>query len=262
MRKALFFDIDGTLVSFKTHKIPESARHAIGLLRKKGHKVFIATGRPKLLINNLGDLEFDGFITMNGAHCFTSDNEDIYKAVIPKEDIERLIAYFSSHDYPFVCLSDNDWFITHSNDDVEEICRLIEIKTPPIASLETAREMDILEMMGYFPKETDPEVFDQVLTHCTPLRWHPLFSDIVQKGISKSTGIDRVIEHFGIDLQDTIAFGDGGNDIPMLSHAGIGVAMGNATERVQSYADYVTTTVDEDGISNALKHLGLIESDQ
>ena len=258
MRKALFFDIDGTLVSFKTHQIPTSACRAINQLRANGHKVFIATGRPKLLINNLGNLKFDGFITMNGAHCFTTNQGDIYRAIIPKEDIEKLIVYCTTHKYPFGFLSDKEWFITHSNNDVEEICRLIKIKTPPIASIHEALNKDILEMMGYFPKEIDDEIFEKVLTHCTPLRWHPIFSDIVQKGINKSVGIDKVISYFDIKLADTIAFGDGGNDIPMLRHAGIGIAMGNASERVQEAADYVTTTVDEDGIANALHHFGLI----
>ncbi len=258
MSKALFFDIDGTLVSFKTHSIPLTARTAIRQLRANGHKVFIATGRPKLLINNLGDLEFDGFISMNGAHCYTSDSNDIYRGTIPDEDIERLIDYYYTHDYPFLCVSDKEWFITHSNGAVEEICQLINIKTPPILSVETAREREILEIMGYFPKETDEEVFSNVLTHCDTVRWHPLFTDIVKKGINKSTGIDEVSRYFGIKLEDTIAFGDGGNDIPMLKHAGLGIAMGNASERVQAAADFVTTSVDDDGIAYALKHFGLI----
>ena len=258
MSKALFFDIDGTLVSFKTHSIPESAKLAIQQLQSYGHKVFIATGRPKLLINNLGDLKFDGFVSMNGAHCYTADSTDIYRGTIPSEDIERLISYCSTHDYPFLCVSDKNWFITHSNKDVEEICNLINIKIPPFSPIETAREREILEIMGYFQKETDEEVFNHVLTHCDTVRWHPLFTDIVKKGINKSKGIDEVIKFFGIKLEDTIAFGDGGNDIPMLRHAGIGIAMGNASERVKAASDFVTSSVDEDGIANALKHFGLI----
>ena len=55
-----------------------------------------------------------------------------------------------------------------------------------------------------------------------------------------------------------MAFGDGGNDIPMLRHVGIGVAMGNAENDVKQVADYVTASVDEDGIEKALRHFGVI----
>lgn len=66
MIKAVFFDIDGTLVSFKTHKLPDSTVRALDLLREKGIKVFIATGRQLQSINNLGTQEFDGYVTLNG----------------------------------------------------------------------------------------------------------------------------------------------------------------------------------------------------
>ena len=90
MVKAIFFDIDGTLVSFHTHTIPESTRQALAAVREKGIKVFIATGRPKVLMQKaVGNLPFDGYITLNGAYCFTSDHKDIYKGSIPEDDIER-----------------------------------------------------------------------------------------------------------------------------------------------------------------------------
>ena len=62
----------------------------------------------------------------------------------------------------------------------------------------------------------------------------------------------------GIAIADTIAFGDGGNDVTILRQAGIGVAMDNATDDVKANADYVTTSVDDDGIANALQHFGVI----
>ena len=67
--KALFFDVDGTLVSFNTHAIPQSAIESITLAKQRGVKVFISTGRPMRLINNLGAIEHlvDGYITANGA---------------------------------------------------------------------------------------------------------------------------------------------------------------------------------------------------
>ena len=67
-----------------------------------------------------------------------------------------------------------------------------------------------------------------------------------------------MLAHFHIGLDECMAFGDGGNDIQMLSHVGIGVAMGNASEEVMKSAAYVTTSVDENGIYNALKHFNII----
>lgn len=260
MVKAIFFDIDGTLVSFETHKIPASTQEALKTLRDKGIKIFIATGRPQCLINNLGDLEFDGYITVNGSYCFTAGHQPIYKGCIPQEDIERLITFQQKYPVPFVFAYGNEMFVTEVNDRVQAVSDLIEIPVPPVASIEEARGKDILQIMGYFTVEEEKEtdIFGKVLTHCEPMRWYPLFADIIARGNSKSTGIDKVLEYFGINLKDTMAFGDGGNDIPMLKHVATGIAMGNAEPHVKAVADYVTTSVDEDGIANALKHFGLI----
>ena len=70
--KAVFFDIDGTLVSFKTHAVPESARLSIAQMRERGIKVFIATGRLLKYTGVVSDLEVDGYITVNGGYCITS----------------------------------------------------------------------------------------------------------------------------------------------------------------------------------------------
>ena len=91
MVKAIFFDIDGTLVSFKTHRIPDSTLVALDLLRKKGIRLFIATGRQFYSIDNLGDLEFDGFVTLNGGYCITGDQQVIYRHPIEPSDIEALV---------------------------------------------------------------------------------------------------------------------------------------------------------------------------
>ena len=83
MTKALFFDIDGTLVSFETHRIPSSTIEALEAAHAKGLKIFIATGRPKAIINNLSELQdrnlIDGYITMNGAYCFVRRRSNLQK---------------------------------------------------------------------------------------------------------------------------------------------------------------------------------------
>ena len=87
-RYALFFDIDGTLVSFKTHEIPPSTIFALTQAKANGSRVYIATGRPPVIITNLGAIEhlIDGYITTNGALCFVGD-ELVCCQPIPMEDV-------------------------------------------------------------------------------------------------------------------------------------------------------------------------------
>ncbi|MBR0265510.1 MAG: HAD hydrolase family protein, partial [Prevotella sp.] len=84
------------------------------------------------------------------------------------------------------------------------------------------------------------------------------FTDITANGADKGKGILAIARHEGFDPSRTMAFGDGGNDTSMILQAGIGVAMGNAIEALKQQADYVTTSVDDDGIMGALRHFGLI----
>jgi hydroxymethylpyrimidine pyrophosphatase-like HAD family hydrolase len=70
--------------------------------------------------------------------------------------------------------------------------------------------------------------------------------------------MDAILDHFGIPVENCMAFGDGENDLSMLVHAGIGVAMGTASDAVKAQADYAAPSVDEDGIAHTLSHFGLI----
>ena len=92
----------------------------------------------------------------------------------------------------------------------------------------------------------------------TSARWYPAFCDLTSATADKANGIRAIAEHLGINISETMAFGDGGNDLTMLRAAGVGVAMGNALDEVKAHADYITSSVDEDGITNALKHFEII----
>ena len=101
MIKAIFFDIDGTLVSFKTHKIPESTIQALHTLKAKGIKLFIATGRPpydlKFLIDEFGDL-FTGYITFNGQYCYDSTGKILHEEYLNREDLIQFTNYIKDKD--------------------------------------------------------------------------------------------------------------------------------------------------------------------
>jgi hydroxymethylpyrimidine pyrophosphatase-like HAD family hydrolase len=91
------------------------------------------------------------------------------------------------------------------------------------------------------------------------MRWIEHFADVNVKGMNKQLGIDRMLEHFGIPLECAMAFGDGGNDIPMLQHVPYGVAMGNANDAVKAAASYVTADIDDGGVVKALAHFGILD---
>lgn len=259
--KAIFLDIDGTLVSFQTHTIPQSTLTALKKAHVKGVKLFIATGRPTMLINNLSQLEelniIDGYITMNGSYCYVGD-EVIYSSSIPNDELDVIVKHCERHNYACIVVQEKKMYVCQENQKVIDIFYgLLNVVPIEKADFTTATSEDVYQLSPFFTKEEGDDIAE-LISNCEVGRWFPAFADIGAKGNTKSLGIDKMLEHWGISLQDTIAFGDGGNDISMLSHVGMGVAMGNASDEVKSHAKYVTDTVDEHGIEKALLHLGVI----
>jgi Cof subfamily protein (haloacid dehalogenase superfamily) len=256
MIKAVFFDIDGTLVSFHTHVVPPSAVEALDILRSKGIKVFIASGRHITSINNLGDLQFDGYVTLNGGIVLT-DNRTIYKHHIEDSDIEAVIRYQEKHPFPCGYVMQDELYMNYVDESVDSIYRMLNFPAPPIHPDKEVLGHKVYQLIAFFTSENEKEIMS-VLPHCIATRWNPLFSDVVPKGIDKSIGLQKMLDYYHIKPEECMAFGDGGNDIPMLRFAGIGVALGGVDQEVMDAADYVTTTVDDNGVYNALKHFQVI----
>lgn len=253
--KAVFLDIDGTLVSFKTHKIPVSTLNAVHRVRQKGIKVFIATGRPLPFIDNLTGLAHDGIMCVNGACCMDADGNIFYKRPIPKGDIERLIQDSKLHPIPISFASNERAVICNTataRKEVEEVFSLLSIPLPEEVATDEIRDMDVMQAVAFYTEDWETRIRRDIIPNCDTTRWHPYFADCIAKGTNKAAGMDQFCMHYGIDVADTMAFGDGGNDIEMLRHAGTGVAMGNACDMVKASADIVTTSVDEDGVANIL----------
>ena len=143
------------------------------------------------------------------------------------------------------------------NEVVDEVYRQLHILNPPIGPIEGIADKRVYQLIAFFTAEEEPRIMAH-MPHCVATRWHPLFADVVPEGSNKAVGIQHLLAHYGIDPKEAIAFGDGGNDIEMLRYVGIGVAMGNASDEVKAAADFVTTSVDDEGIAYGLKHFGLI----
>ena len=260
MIKAVFFDIDGTLVSFKTHRVPNSTLEAIKILQTKGIEVFVATGRhPSILTvgNNVGEIDFDGFVTLNGQYCFTKTGETIYENSICKEDIVSLLEFMKENKFPCAFVEDKDTYINYIDDVVVNLLKSVNVPLPPIEDIERAKEGKVFQLNPYVPVEFEEEIM-KVLPNCEATRWSPTFIDVIPAGGGKHVAIEKIIEYYGYKKDEVMAFGDGGNDKTMLIAAGIGIAMGNANEDVKKIADYVTTSVDDDGVIKALKYFNII----
>lgn len=260
MIKALFFDIDGTLVSFNTHKIAQSTIDGLNIAKERGIKIFISTGRPLSFINNLGDIEhlIDGYITTNGSYNFMGKSV-ISMHSIPKEEVLTLVDYLNKHEYPAILVgTDNTAVINH-----KPIVDRIVIDTLNITNIDfsttakTVLQQDILQITPFITQEQQDIIMPQI-PHCTSERWHPEFIDTVNKQASKGKALSDIIAYNDLLISETMAFGDGGNDISMLLKAGVGVAMGNANDNVKAMANYVTSSADDDGIYKALKHFEVI----
>jgi HAD-superfamily hydrolase, subfamily IIB len=258
MIKAIFFDIDGTLVSFKTHRIPDSTKKSIEKIRNKGIKVFIATGRHFSVINNLDNTEFDGYITLNGCYCLQGTDNVIFKKSIDRSDIHNFIDYLQQRkDFPCLFVEEHTLSVNYIDHEMKYLMNLLKQDMMPVNTLDYYRDQELFQLTAFFKNSQEDEIMS-LLPNCSAMRWYPTFADVIAKGVDKGIGIDQFCRYYGFSTEEVMAFGDGGNDIEMLRHAGIGIAMGNANDDVKQAADYVTDSVDNDGILKALQHFGLI----
>ena len=260
MTKALFFDVDGTLVSFATHSIPRSTVDALTRAKANGSRIYISTGRPKRLINNLGAIEhlIDGYITTNGACCYV-DGKLLSCIAIPAGEARALLRMSDEMKFSMMLVGERDLKVCNPDAGSDHVFREMlnvsylgdDVNTEDVLS---QRIIQMTPVIGL----TAEEQLMPLLPHCVSARWCPEFTDITAKGADKGSALHTMSSLLGIDMEQTIAFGDGGNDKSIIREAGIGIAMGNAVDDVKAVADYVTTSVDDNGISNALAHFGLI----
>lgn len=256
MIKAAFFDIDGTLLSFETHRVSAGTIRAFDKLHQKGIKTFISTGRPRMLIPEM-PVSFDGYVTMNGGYVFQG-NEILMRQPIPQEETHRWLDYARENGICTLLFGESEMYGVNRNGVIDSVQHQLEFTMPEFRPIESLYGFETFQVIAVMPQERDNEVAE-LLPNCRIPRWHPAFSDIVFRHNSKATGIESMLKRNGLTPSEAICFGDGGNDIEMLDYCGIGVAMGNAADAVKAHANYVTTSVDEEGIECALRTLTVIQ---
>lgn len=260
MIKAAFFDIDGTLKPFNEHELRDTTIEMLHQLQAKGIKVFLASGRPVVQLPLLGEklnaFPWDGYILLNGQYVMDENKKCFYRLPIPKQALENLIPWLKQNaKYPCTFMEEDYSYDITFNEEHYNYLKSIgqENRMVPIDNPERAFTHDTYQICPHIDAKDDAEW----VSHAPGMksaRWCDTFADMIPENGGKPVGMKIMLDKIGVDVKDTIAFGDGGNDITMLEYAGIGVAMGNANDVVKSHADYVTDTSENDGILKAFQH--------
>ena len=261
-RKALFFDIDGTLLSENTHEVPESAVYALSETRKNGNLVFINSGRSYKGLGEMAQIiENDGCLCGCGTFVIV-DGKPIYQYRIPHERGIAIKKAIIEHGFDVILESTEGNYIREEESWIPEVNRLRDsMKAAGSVVLKSWNDDSYdydkfcvladenSDRKGLFAfLEPDIEVIDRGGD----------FYECVPRGHSKATAIEQVLKHYGLKKEDVYVFGDSSNDLAMFQYAEHAVLMGKHDAVLEPYATFVTKTVEEDGIMYAMKELGLI----
>ena len=259
MIKAIFFDVDGTLVSFQTHRVSPAVLQALHQLREQGIKLFVSTGRHLQMLSYLRSLfPFDGWITLSGQYCLCG-NQVIHRSPMDRRAVAELVEATRTDAFSCIYLEGEEIYINYADEHTVSFMKDLDLPLPPVRDPRRALEGELYQAIAFLSRDNEGLLLDRA-PHLKTTRWHPYFLDVIPASGGKDKGMDAILNHFHIPLEQSMAFGDGENDLSMLRHAGIGVAMGTASGAVKAGADCTTGTVDEDGIVTALEHFGLLPS--
>ena len=256
-RSIIFFDIDGTLLTHDK-ELPQSTKESIFKLKELGHEVAIATGRAPFMFEDLRkELDINTFVSYNGQYVVLR-GEVLYTNPLKISSLEKLTAAALQNNHPVVFMDHEDMKANvpeHAY--IKESIDTLKINVFPTHDPHYYKGRELFQTLLFCP-EGEEKQYEQVYSDFDFVRWHPVSVDILPSGGSKAKGIEKIVEALDIPKERQYAFGDGLNDIQMLSTITNSVAMGNAEESVKAVAKYVTKSVEDNGILHGLQMVGLL----
>lgn len=281
MSKIIFFDVDGTLVNFSC-QMPESTRAALKLLHKNGHKLVVSTGRSKSEVYSwLLSMDWDGLICGAGAYVEWNKKE-IYAKYMSDRMVELITGYIENKGGTYIlegssAIWERDILVEKNRALIDEWIKSsngngVDAPIPKARLFSHISEVSRIHKLNFHGMDIDASVMendinkllrDEELGSIKAIRFNngnvfATSGEITMEGIHKSFGINMLLKASGFDVRDSVAFGDSLNDYEMIKNSGTGVAMGNACDKLKEAADMVTDSIDEDGIYNGVRRLGLI----
>lgn len=255
--KIIFYDIDGTLVDPATRCISDATVQTIEKLRKRGILQCIVTGRPRASLPDFGSLRFDAMATFNGSFCYT-DKDVIYSNPIDPADVKILLQNAAKLGRPVsVAVKDrlaaNGW-----DQDLSDYYLLSKLTLTVAEDFEDACKESIYQIMLGCREADHPAIIRGTSNVQLAISWDRAV-DVIPKSGGKGVAIRRILDYFGLDPSEALAFGDGQNDMEALQAVGTGVAMGNAAPELKAVADEICDPVSQDGIYRYCLARGLID---
>ncbi len=260
MIKAIFFDIDATSYLHAIHDSPESTKLAFRKLKEAGIKIAICTSRSFQEMEKLPEHYWelmDAVVCLGGAQIYHNNSlkvnytlDEEVKTVIDLLEKEQAIYRWTS--------SAQENCLNRHDEEIESIFYRLYQMIPPVKPY---RGEELVHLLCY-PKSE--ETRKKIAEACQKNTYISLkrASEITAPKIDKGHGILECAELWGIHQHEIAAFGDANNDLPMIQTAGIGIAMGNATELLKQHADYITDSIENDGLYKACIHFGWIKEDE
>ncbi len=241
-RKAVFLDIDGTLL-WNGEEPPCAADiAALRQARAQGHYVFVNTGRaqgflPRVLLH--ADY-LDGFLCGCGTQ-FIRNGKTVFGACMEEVCLHAVVRFFLERPQRGCVLEaeDGSYSVGHER-----------AGCVPVMSVQETDGLRVTKATVFSALNKEEKDF---LTPWFDLISMPRWYEAVLHGNGKGVGIERVCRLLGVPVENSIAIGDSENDLDMFAHAGISVAMGNASAAALAAADRVTGRCGEGGVAQAVK---------
>ena len=258
--KIIFFDIDDTLRNSKTGFIPSTIPTAFKQLRDKGILTGIATGRGIFgVVPEIKALKPDFFVTLNGAYIEDKKGNVIYSNKIAKDKVEEYITWTKEVGIDYGLVGSQAAKLSRRT---EMISQAIDPIYPDLeVDPDFYQKEDIYQLWTFEEQGDDLVLPDTLASTLRMVRWHEHSSDVVPISGSKAAGVAKVVDQLGLKPENVMVFGDGLNDLELFDYAGISVAMGVSHEKIKEKADYITKTLEEDGIFDALEGFGMVEKE-
>ena len=268
MCKIVFSDIDGTVLT-SNHQVLSSTIVAVKALLKQSIPFVLVSARmPEAIKTITDDMGVTiPIISYGGALVLDKQKNILHNVKISFKDTEKIIGEIQERWKDEVVINyytHNDWFVENDEDKA--------VKREEQITKVTASEMKFSDLLAknILPNKllcmAQPPVcenMEKILQNKFPqlkiMRSSPILLEIMDKSVSKAEGIKIMLEHFGLNKNEAIAFGDNYNDMDMLNFVGLGVAMNNAPKDVKQMANDVTDDNNHDGIYRFLRKIELVD---